>query len=86
MKIFARITAIVLIIIGILIIFGGIGLGITGAVRSLMDTAAAVRPLRGGGFIGLIGVGFIFIEGLTLTAVGQGLYLLADLSNKIKSV
>lgn len=79
MKIFARITAIVLIISGILLLFGSLTLGLTGAIRSIFDTAAA--PLRTGRTIGLIADGFIFVQGLTITGLGEGLYLLADLAN-----
>ncbi len=84
MNTFARITAFVLIILGILIIIGGCVLGATGAVRAVMNVATAARPLRGGGSLGVILVVFIFIEGLTVTAIGEGLYLLADLPNKLR--
>ena len=45
MKTFARITAILLIITGILILFGGLALGVTGTIRFLMNIPAAARPL-----------------------------------------
>ena len=77
MKTFARIPAFVLIVLGILIIVGGV-------VRALMNATAAARPLRAGGSLGLIALVFIFIEGLTVTAIGEGLYLLADLPNKLR--
>ncbi len=86
MKTFARITAIVLIVIGILLLFSGVVLGVTGVVRSLMNVTAAVRPLRGSGTIGLILLAFIFVEGLTVTAIGEGLFLLADIANKLPRV
>ena len=86
MKTFARITAIVLIVIGILLLFGGVVLGVTGLVRSLMNVTAAVRPVRGSGAIGLILLAFIFVEGLTVTALGEGLFLLADIANKLPHV
>jgi hypothetical protein len=83
MKTFARITAIVLIVIGILLLFVGVALGVTGVVRSLMNVTTAVSPLRGSGAIGLILLAFIFVEGLTVTAIGEGLFLLADIANKL---
>ena len=86
MKTFARITAIVMIVIGILLLFGGVALGVTGAVRSLMSVTAVARPLRAGGSIGLILLAFIFVEGLTVTAIGEGLFLLADIANKLPRV
>jgi hypothetical protein len=84
MNTIARITAFILIFLGILIILGGLGLGVTGAVRTLMNTTSATPPLRAGGSIGLIAIIFIFVEGITVTAFGEGLYLLADLTNKFR--
>ena len=85
MKTFARITAIVLIVVGILLLFGGVALGVTGLVRSLMNVTTAA-PLRAGGAVGLILLAFIFVEGLTVTAFGEGLFILADLANKLPHV
>jgi hypothetical protein len=86
MKTFARITAIVLIVTGILIIFGGLALGGSGMIRFLMHVPTATGPLRAVGSNGLLLLAFIFIEGLTVTALGEGLYLLAELSNKNPAV
>ncbi len=85
MNTIARITAFILILLGILIILGGLGLGVTGALRAITNTTAAAHPLRAGGSIGLIAIGIIFIEGITVTAFGEGLYLLADLTKKLRS-
>lgn len=84
MKTIARITAFVLIALGLLIMIGGAALGVTGALHAITNTPAAVRPLRAGGTIGLIAIGFIFVEGLTVIGIGEGLYLLADMVNKIQ--
>jgi hypothetical protein len=84
MNTFARITAFVLIALGLLIILGGLILGATGAVPSLMNLTTTACPLRAGGALGLIAVIFVFIEGLMVTAIGEGLYLLADLPNKLR--
>jgi hypothetical protein len=83
MKTFARITAIILIITGILLLFGGLALGVTGTLRLLMNISAVIRPARAGGSIGLIAVGFIFVEGLTVTAIGEGLLLLANIAYRL---
>jgi len=83
MKTFAQITAIILIISGLLILLGGLALGVTGAIRSIMNVAAAARPVRIGGANGLILLAFIFVEGLTVTALGEGLFLLADIAHKL---
>jgi hypothetical protein len=87
MKTIARITAIVLIITGILILFGGLALGVTGVIRSVMNVTAAARPpLRAGRANGLLLLAFIFVEGLTVTALGEGLFLLADIAHKLPAV
>ena len=86
MKTFARITAIVLIVIGILLLFGGAALGMTGLVRSLMNVTTVARPLGAAGTAGLILLAFIFVEGLTVTAIGEGLFLLVDIANKLPHV
>jgi hypothetical protein len=51
-----------------------------------MSVTAVARPLRAGGSIGLILLAFIFVEGLTVTAIGEGLFLLADIANKLPRV
>ncbi len=84
MNTFARITAFTLILVGILILLGGLVVGVTGALHALMNTTTATRPLRAGGSIGLIAIVLIFAEGLTVTAIGEGLYLLAELPNKLR--
>ena len=48
-----------------------------------MNVAAAARPVRIGGANGLILLAFIFVEGLTVTALGEGLFLLADIAHKL---
>jgi hypothetical protein len=84
MKTFARITAIILIIAGLLILFGGLALGVTGVIRSVMNGATAARPaLRAGGANGLLLLAFLFVEGLTVTALGEGLFLLTDIAYKL---
>ena len=83
MKTFARITAIILIISGLLILLGGLALGVTGVIRSVMNVAVAAPPLRAGGANGLLLLAFIFVEGLTVMALGEGLFLLADIAHKL---
>ncbi len=85
----ARITAIVLIILGILVMLGGVATVAIGAVRSgqRASSAAPVRPAgRLGGLLTGVGlVAFLFIQGAVVTATGEGLYLLADLARKMAS-
>ena len=82
MKTIARITAIILIAFGLFIILGGATLAVTGTLHAIMNTTAAVRPLQGGRVIGLIAIGFIFVDGLSIIGIGEGLYLLGDLVSK----
>ena len=92
MKTFARITAVILIIFGILVMLGGLTTGVIGIVRagSRALGAAPLQPaLRAaggglfGGLGGLILVIFIVIQGLMIVATGEGLFLLANLSEKM---
>jgi hypothetical protein len=92
MKTLARITAVILIILGILVMLGGLTLGVVGIVRagSRALGAAPLQPaLRAasgglfGGLGGLILVIFIVIQGLMIAATGEGLFLLANLSEKM---
>jgi hypothetical protein len=93
MKTFARITAVILIIFGILVMLGGLTTGVIGIVRagSRALGAAPLQPaLRaaGGGLLfgglgGLILVIFIVIQGLMIVATGEGLFLLANLAGKM---
>jgi len=92
MKTLARITAVILIIFGILVMLGGLTMGGIGIVRagSRALSAAPLQPgLRaaGGGLFnglgGLILVIFVFMQGWMIIATGEGLYLLANLSEKM---
>jgi hypothetical protein len=91
MKTLARITAVILIIFGIIIMLSGLTLGVVGIVRTESRAlgATAVQPglrVAGGmlgGLGGLILVIFIVIQGLMIIATGEGLYLLANISAKI---
>ncbi len=92
MKTFARITAVILIIFGILVMLSGLTMGVIGIVRagSRALGAAPLQPaLRAasgglfGGLGGLILVIFIVIQGLMIVATGEGLFLLANLSEKM---
>ncbi len=85
----ARITAIILIILGILVMLGGIVSVGLGAIRSGQRalSAAPARPAaRLGGLLSGIGLAiFLFVQGMIVIAGGEGLYLLADLTRKTPS-
>lgn len=77
----ARITAVILIVLGILVMLSGLALGITGTIRSMMNVATAARPVRAEGLAGLFVVALIITHGLFVTGAGEGLYLLAGVSH-----
>ncbi len=89
MNTIARITAIILIILGILVMLGGVATVVVGAVRSGQRTlsAAPARPAAGlGGLLTGIGLAiFLFVQGMIVIATGEGLYLLADLARRMPS-
>ncbi len=89
MNTIARITAISLIILGILVMLGGAATGVIGAVRSGQHalSSASARPAAGlGGLLTGIGLAiFLFVQGMLVVATGEGLYLLADLARKMPS-
>ena len=84
MKTFSRITAIVLIVLGILVLLAGLTTAILGSILSGLHLVQAAQPLRFGGLGVSLAMGiFFFIQGMFITAVGQGLYLLTDMSSKL---
>lgn len=90
MKTLARITAVILIIFGILVMLSGLTMGVIGIVRA-GSRALGATPIQPGlrvagalsGLGGLILVIFILLQGLMIIATGEGLFLLADLSGKL---
>ena len=92
MKTLARITAVILIIVGIILMLSGVTVGVIGLVHA-GSRALGTTPLQpglrvaGGGLFGGLGglilVIFIVIQGLMIVATGEGLFLLANLSEKM---
>ena len=85
MKAFTRVTAIVFVVLGILIILGGIIFALSG-IGQETDTdqsAYSLMPDLSGLVIlaRLFGGGVISLQGFFLAAIGQGLWLLVDISN-----
>jgi hypothetical protein len=83
---FAKITAIAVIVLGILVMLGSIGTGVAGAVSVGARFAGpafnrVARPAAGFGFGLFTGI-FIFANGLLMMAIGQILYLLTTLAMK----
>jgi len=85
-------TAVILIVCGIIVVLGGITVGVVGVVRAgsrALGISALQPGLRAtsvglsGGLGGLLLVIFISIQGLMICATGEGLYLLAKLTEKV---
>ena len=89
MNTIARITAVILIVLGILIMLGGIVSVGLGAIRSGQRALflSPVRPAAGlGGLLTGIGLAiFLFVQGMIVVATGEGLYLLAVVARKMPS-
>ena len=82
MKTLARITAIVLIVLGIVVMLSSLAIGVTGAVRGILGAATVVRAPRAN-LTGLLVILLVFAHGLFIMGAGEGLYLVAGLANKV---
>ncbi len=80
MKTFARITGALLIVFGLLIVLGAISLGVLGGLRDALRLAGALPAGRWAGLTGLLFLLFFLGYGLRVTGMGQGPFLIADLS------
>jgi quinol-cytochrome oxidoreductase complex cytochrome b subunit len=85
MKAFARVTAVIFMIVGLLIIFGGIVFAISGFTgqTSNPNPAPSIVPDFSGLIVlaRIVGGGAIGLQGLFLSAIGQVLWLLGDIAN-----
>jgi hypothetical protein len=82
MKTFGRITALVLIVVGMLLVLGAIAGSAIGAARGLLHSAAAIPQARGAGVSGMLLFVLLFAHGLLVMGVGEGLYMLTDLASR----
>ena len=88
MKAFAKITAIILVVVGILVIVGGFvaavslmvshGIALRGDLDLPMGRIQRAVPMMSGVGTGLVS----FLAGLVLTAMGQILYLLVKIAER----
>ncbi len=88
MNTLARISALVLIVLGILILLAGLLVGTADSFRlgaRLVGTfPSGLRP--GYGLWGGLALGvFLFVQGFLITAAGEGLYLLSGLAAGLRS-
>ena len=85
MKAFARFTAVIFILFGVLIILGGVAFAFSGSVPQTpqgpmsgllpdMTGIIVLAKIAGGGLIG--------VQGLFLAAFGQALWLLANIQDQ----
>ncbi|MBC8506316.1 MAG: hypothetical protein ISR58_13230 [Anaerolineales bacterium] len=85
MKAFARITAIVFITLGILVILGGIFFAASGFLEEQepASSMSGIIPDLQGMIIllRLFGGGIFSLQGFFLAAIGQGIWLLTDIAN-----
>ena len=85
MKAFARVTSIVFVVLGILVILGGLYFALSGFFTA--DVSGQATPSLIPDFTGLIvaakfvGGAAISLQGFFLAAIGQGIWLLLDIAN-----
>ena len=84
MKVMARFTSVVFILIGIAIILGGVFFVFSGAIEGQSQAPAgpSLLPDMSGLVVAaqIFGGGMISLQGFFLAAIGQGLWLLADIA------
>ena len=82
MKIVARITAIVFLFIGLMVILVGIYIAVSDSGQTaqaglgLVDMSGLMTAMK------MFAGGMIALQGLFLSAIGEGLWLLADIADK----
>ncbi len=81
MRSLARITAVFLIAIGVLVLLTTLGLGALGVLRPVLRVAGTGALGRGAGVAGVLSLVFCVGYGLLLMGVGEGLYLTAVLGS-----
>ncbi|RPI82421.1 MAG: hypothetical protein EHM41_18410 [Chloroflexi bacterium] len=82
MSIFAKITAVILLVFGILVMVAGVITGINGLLN--LSDFTGMGPFMGqmmGTGITLAVAAAIFLQGLVVTAIGEVLYLLAQIAD-----
>ncbi len=92
MQTFVKVTAVIILIVGVLVMLVGFGVGVAGIFRSGMGLTMAGglgrAPFRQGlaaapsvfpGLNLLAGL-IIFVQGLITAALGEGLYLIANIA------
>ncbi len=84
---FARFTAIVFLVLGIIVFFTGFFLVLDGLLgpSGASTSAPSLLPLRGlSAFAGAIAGGVVAFQGLLLAAIGEALWLMARMSEHLE--
>lgn len=84
MKVLAKITALVFLLLGALLVLGGLGIAFMALAKSV-TISANPSPFLGDTtvwmrFVQLLGAGAVTFQGLLLGALGEALWLLADIA------
>ncbi len=89
MKGFARITAVIFMIVGVIVIMLGVGITVNGVMKppaaaapspfSLVPNLSGILPFAG--IIAGVAVGF---QGLLMAAIGQVLWLMASIAGELE--
>lgn len=92
MNTFARLTAVILILLGIIVMLIGVLSGVFGVARIGLGTFQSapsyipptspffvIQQFLGAGISLLVGL-IVFVQGLILTAMGEGVYLAAEIA------
>ncbi len=85
---FARFTAIIFILIGLILLVGGIGMAVTGVLAPATAARSAPSIMPGlsvlSVFAGALVGGIVAFQGLVLAAVGQVLWLMAGMTHNMQ--
>jgi uncharacterized membrane protein len=79
MKTFARVISVVFMLLGLLILLIGVSMAISGLFHLKPETASPSPLMR------ILAGGAIGLQGLFLAAIGEVLWLLADIAAKTES-
>jgi hypothetical protein len=86
LKTFARYTALVFMILGIIIVLIGVYIAIAGIIRQTPSSSATLPLFPGYSTLfklaNIIAGGAVGLQGLFLAAIGQGLWLLSTIANE----
>jgi hypothetical protein len=81
MSTLAKITGVIILIIGLVVVLFGVFAAVAGVVTaSQAGPTSFLTPIMGIGYSAVVGVSIMF-SGVLLAALGEGLYLLAQIES-----